>query len=78
MYTLTRAVFSGLILLCTADLNTPGMDLLEYYKNRTSVAIMRSFALFDGQSLFGQLKEKEVYGLLREENEVFGSAEEER
>ena len=65
MFTLTRDVFPGLILLRTADLNTPDMDLLEYYKNRTSVAILRSVALFDDQSLFGQLKEKEVSGLLR-------------
>ena len=78
MYTLTRAVFPGLILLRTSDSNTPGMDLLEYYKNRTSVAILRSVALFDDQSLFGQLKEKEVSGLLAEEDEVFGSVEEER
>jgi hypothetical protein len=54
------------------------MDLLEYYKNRTSVAILRSVALFDDQSLFGQLKEKEVSGLLAEEDEVFESVEEKR
>ena len=78
MYTLTRAVFPGLILLCTADSNTPGMDRLEYYKHRTSVAIMRSVKLFEDETMFESLNEKEVSGLLREENQVFGSVEEER
>ena len=36
---------------------------------------MRSVALFDDQSLFRQLKEKEVSGLLAEEDEVFESVE---
>ena len=78
IYTLTRAVFVGLILLRTADSNTLGMDLLEYYKNRTSVAIMRSTKLFDDPTLFRSLKEKESSALTREEDEVFGSVDEER
>jgi len=78
MYTLTRAVFPGLILLRTADSNTPGMDLLEYYKHRHSIAIMRSIELFDDPTLVGSLKEKESSALSWEEDEVFGSVEEER
>jgi len=66
IYTLTRAVFYGLILLRTADSNTPGMDLLEYYKHRTSIAIVRSIELFDDPTLFGSLKEKESLALTRE------------
>jgi len=54
------------------------MDLLEYYTHCTSVAIMRSVELFDDETLFGSLKEKKVYGILREENKAFGSVEEER
>ena len=76
MYTLARAVFPGLILLRTADSNTLGIEPLEYYKHRTSVAIMRSIELFDDPTLFGSLKEKESSALSREEDEVFGSVEE--
>ena len=56
------------------------MDLLEYYKHRTSIAIMRSIELIDNPTLFGSLKDKEssALTLTMEENEVFGSVDEER
>jgi len=54
------------------------MDLLENYKHHNSIAIMRFVELFHDVTLFGSLKEKDVSGLLREENGVFGSLEEER